>query len=39
MRSTGLVVKIDENFTPQIVGEYRVKADVVNGKFVYSLEK
>jgi len=36
---TAPVVKIDENFTPQIVGEYRVKADVVNGKFVYSLEK
>ena len=33
------VVKIDKNLVPEIVAEYRVKAEVVNGKLVYSLEK
>jgi len=36
---TAPTVKIDENYVPQIVGEYRTKTDVVNGKFVYSIEK
>lgn len=36
---TAPIVKIDESFVPQIVGEYRTKTDVVNGKFVYSIEK
>lgn len=36
---TAPIVRIDKNFVPQIVGEYRVKVDVVNGKMAYSLEK
>ncbi|MEW6667300.1 MAG: ABC transporter substrate-binding protein [Thermodesulfobacteriota bacterium] len=36
---TAPIVRIDENFVPQIVAEYRVKVDVVKGKLEYSLEK
>jgi len=36
---TAPIARIDENLVPQIVGEYRVKCDVVNNKMVYSLEK
>ena len=36
---TAPIVKIDESYVPQIAAEYRVKADIVNGKFVYSIEK
>jgi branched-chain amino acid transport system substrate-binding protein len=36
---TAPVVRIDENYVPKIVAEYRVKIDVVNGRLVYSLER
>jgi|GEM_PF-908604 len=36
---TAPIVRIDQNYVPQIVAEYRTKIDIVGGKFVYSLEK
>ncbi|MGD0917103.1 MAG: ABC transporter substrate-binding protein [Thermodesulfobacteriota bacterium] len=33
------VVRIDEDFVPQIIAEYRVKTDIVKGELVYSLER
>jgi len=35
---TSPIVKVDKEFVPRIVREYRVKSEVVNNKFVYSLE-
>ena len=36
---TAPIIKIDQNYVPQVVGYYRTKIDIVGGKFVYSLEK